>query len=195
MKIVRNLLGNLILPLLVLSISWAVLAQKDFPKIKAGKVYKQAAVTIISPNQPDWQLAKSEKLETVFIKTNADEKNYALVKTMTIDAYENVTDLFVYLEKLKQSEFNHLDRDSLHFNRTTFKETPCLQYDGIFRNSVPNYSEFNLTGYLCRHPSDKKIIIEFEFSNYSKTRGFSEADLKLGKNFFANLSFTKVLKP
>lgn len=195
MKTIRNLISSLFLPLLVLFISCAVFAQKDFPKIKAGKVYKQSGVTISSPNQHDWQIVKSEKLETNFIKTNADGKYNALVKTMTVAVYENVKDLFENLEKLKQAEISNLDRDSLHYNRTNFKETPCLQYDGIFRNSDPNYKEFNMSGYLCQHPLDKKIIIQFEFSNFTNTRGFTEAEIKLFKAFFDKIIFSKVLKP
>jgi hypothetical protein len=114
---------------------------------------------------------------------------------MTIEVYENVEDLLENLEKLKQDEIRQLDRDSLHFNRINFKETPCLQYDGIFRNSVQNYKYFNMYGYLCRHPLAKNVLIQVEFSIYSKTRGFSEAELKLSKTFFEKIIFSKVLKP
>jgi hypothetical protein len=195
MKTIRNLIDSLFLPLLVLSISCAVFAQKDFPKIKPGKIYRQSGVTVTSPNQTDWQIVKAEKLETGFIKTNADGKYSAFVKTTTTKVYENATDLFENLEKLKQAEINNLDRDSLHYNRTNFKETPCLQYDGIFSDPAPNYKEFNMSGYLCRHPTAQNVLIQIEFSSYSNTRGFTEAELKLVKNFFEKVSFSKVLTP
>lgn len=93
MKTIRNIPGKLLLLLLVLSISCAVFAQKDFPKIKAENIYKQSGITVKSPNQPDWQLVKAGKLETVFVKTKTDSKYNAFVKTLTIEVYENVKDL------------------------------------------------------------------------------------------------------
>lgn len=195
MTTIRNFLGRLFLPTLFLSAIFcclsAVSAQTILPKIKAGKIYKQSGVTITSPKQPDWQIVKAEKLETVFVKTTADGKYNAFAKTMTIDVYENVKDLFENLEKLKQKQLNLQNRDSLHFYNTDFKETPCLKYDGIFNNEA-NYKYFNFNGYLCRHPTAKNILIQVEFSNYSNTRGYSEADIKLSNNFFEKFKFSKI---
>lgn len=166
-------------------------AQKELLTIKPGKTYKQSGVKIISPNQPDWQIVKSDNLETVFLKTDTNGKYNAFAKTRTIDVYEKTEDLFVYLEKMKQEEISKLNRDSLHFNRTNFKETPCLQYDGIFNNDA-QYKYFNLNGYLCRHPAEKNTLIQIEFSNYSNLRGFSETENKLSKDFFEKIQFMKV---
>lgn len=174
-----------------------VSAQKDFPTVKPGKTYKQSGVKISSPNQTGWRLLKSENLETVFEKIETDEKSNAFAKTSTmIDIYENVEDLLKNLEKMKQAEISKLKRDSLHFNYVNFKETPCLQYDGIFNNdaeeTVPVYKYFNLYGYLCPHPQTDTTLIQMEFSNYSNTRGFTEDSLKLIRNFFEGAKFSKV---
>lgn len=171
-------------------------AQDKLKIIKPGKTYKQSGVKIISPNQPDWQIVKSEDLETSFTKTDSNGKYSAFVKTKTIDLFENVEDLFVNLEKLKQEEISRLVRDSLHYNRTNFKETACLQYDGIFNarsgEVESNYKYFNMSGYLCRHPTTKNTIIQIEFSNYSNLRGFSEPEIKLSREFFEKIEFSKV---
>lgn len=170
-------------------------AQKVNPTIKAGKVYKQSGVKITSPNQEGWQIVKSEKFETVFGKPDSDAEYKAFVRTKTIPDYENVEDLFKNLEATKQAELDMPNRDSLHFNNMNFKETPCLQYDGIFNNDaakMPGYKHFNFRGYLCRHPNDKNTVIQMEFSSYSNSRGFSEAEFKLAKDFFANIQFLKV---
>ncbi|HSK71438.1 MAG TPA: hypothetical protein VK892_07075 [Pyrinomonadaceae bacterium] len=173
----------------------AVFAQKDFPTIKPAKTYKQSEVKIVSPNETGWQLVKSAQLENVFAKVDSDGKYNASAKTSTINAYENVNDLFENLEKLKQEEISRLNRDSLHFNRTNFKEVPCLQYDGIFNNDArkeANYKYFNLSGYLCQHPTAKNTLIQIEFSNHSNLRGFSETANKLSKEFFEKIEFSKV---
>lgn len=170
-------------------------AQKELPTIKPGKTYQQSGAKITSPNQIGWQIVKAESLETVFEKKNADAKYNAFVKTKTIAVYENVSDLFENLEKLKQAELDMPNRDSLHFNRTNFKETPCLQYDGIFNNNaptMPTLKYFNFNGYLCRHPNDKSVVIQMEFSNYSNSRGFTEVEHKAVKDFFEKLQFSKI---
>lgn len=192
MKFIRDMFYGSSLLLFILLLSCAVFAQKDFPKIKPGKVYQQSGVTITSPNQPDWQIVKAGKLETIFLKTNAQTKFNAFVKTSKTDVYENISELFEYLENLKNAEISKLDRDSLHFNRMGFKKTPCLQYDGIFRETS-NYKYFNMNGYLCRHPAAKDVLIQIEFSNYSNTRGFSESDTELSKDFFEKFTFSKIL--
>lgn len=192
MKTIKNIFGSWLL-LIILSFSFSIFGQKDFPTIKPGKVYKQSGVTLNSPNQTDWQIVKSDKSETVFVKTNADKKFNAFVKTMPVEIYENVQDLFKDLEKLKQTQLNMANRDSLHFNNTDFKETPCLQYDGIFNHDAA-YKYFNFNGYLCRHPTAKNVLIQIEFSKYSNLRGYSESEIKLSKNFFEKIVFSKVLK-
>lgn len=173
----------------------AISAQKELTLIKRGKTYKQSGVAVASPKQIGWQVIKSDQFENVFEKADQNGKSTASAKTSTIDVYENVNDLFVNLEKQKQKEISKLNRDSLHFNRTNFKETPCLQYDGIFNNEVTataNYKYLNLYGYLCQHPTAKNILIQVEFSNYSNQRGFSESANKLSKDFFENIQFSKV---
>ncbi len=97
-------------------------------------------------------------------------------------------------EALKQEDLSSLNRDSLHFNYVRFKGSMCLQYDGIFKldgTSAPKFEYFNLKGYLCPHPSAKDSAVEMEFSNYSKTRGFTEDLNSLNDEFFERIAFSK----
>lgn len=170
-------------------------AQKENSTIKAGKVYKQSGAKTFSPNEADWQIVKNESSETIFGKTTSEKRFNVFVRTKTISDYASIEDLFVNLEKMKQSELDSGNRDSLHYNRTNFKQVPCLQYDGIFNNDaamMPGYKYFNFSGYLCRHPKNKTIVIQMEFSNYSNSRGFSESELKLSKEFIGKIQFTKI---
>lgn len=172
-------------------------AQTENPTIKAEKVYKQSGAKIFSPNETNWQIVKNESSETIFGKTTIEEKFNVFVRTKTISDFENIEDLFENIEKMKQSELNIENRDSLHYNRTNFKETPCLQYDGVFNNDeavMPGYKHFNFFGYLCRHPKNKNIVVQIEFSNFSISRGFSESALKLSKDFFSKIQFIKIKK-
>src|SRR5688572_21366075 len=106
MKTNRNIFVCIFWSLFIFVITFDVLAQRNLPKIREGKVYQQSGVTITSPNQPDWQLVKAGKLETIFAKTKTDGKFKALAKTMTVEVFENVKDLLENLEKQKQDEIS-----------------------------------------------------------------------------------------
>jgi len=179
-------------------LSVSISAQPKSPIIKPEKTYKQSGVKMVSPNQTGWQIIKSEKLETVFGKTNSEAEYKVFARTKTIPDYENTNDLLKSLEAMKQAELNDSNRDSLHYNyQKEFNETPCVQYDGIFKNDAaeaPGYKYFNFYGYICQHPSDKNIVIQMEFSDYSNTRGFSEAEFNLRRDFFEKIKFVKVKK-
>jgi hypothetical protein len=73
MKTIRNIFVCIFLSLFIFIITFDVLAQTDLPKISAGKVYQQSGVTITSPKQPDWQLVKAGKLETILRKPTRTE--------------------------------------------------------------------------------------------------------------------------
>lgn len=160
--------------------------------INPASVYSQAGVTVVSPNQPGWVLLQSSKSETVFEKRVKDEILTASVKTIKTKLFDSEKDLLISLETLKEEELSKLKRDSVHFNRTRFKGSPCLQYDGIFKPaepSVPKFEYFNFKGYLCRHPETKDLVVQIEFSNHSNLRGFSENLLSLRDEFFEKIVF------
>lgn len=192
MKTIKNILRNLLLHSFFLFLTCGVFAQTEFPKIKAGKVYKQSGVIVTSPNEPNWQIAKAEKEETVFYKTSGGKEFKAFVKTVKIPVYQTVQDFYMNMEKSKTEEISKLNRDSLHFYNTEFKETPCLQYDGSFPEPKPNFRYFNMNGYLCRHPLDKSVVIQIEFSDYSNAKGYTEPEFKLSKSFFEKVIFSKI---
>lgn len=192
MKMIKPILAMVFLVASVLTISDKVFGQSEWPKIKPGKKYRQSGAKLASPNEPDWSVVKSEALETAFSKSTADKKFTAFVKTVKIPVYESERDLLVNLEKLKMAEIDEANRDSLHFNYTQYKSAPCLQYDGIFNAPQTAYKYWNMYGYMCCHPDNKDVIIQFEFSNYSNDRGYLESEMKLSKLFFEGIKFSKV---
>lgn len=184
-------MNNLMAILLVaVSFANAVLVQEQ-SSIHPGSVYKDG-VTVVSPNQPGWVLLQSSKSETVFEKRVKDDIVTANVKTFKTKIFDSDKDLLISLEALKKEELSKLNRDSIHFNYVRFKNTPCLQYDGIFKvdgESSTKLQYFNLKGYLCRHPEAKDLVVQMEFSNYANLRGLSENLSSLSDEFFERIVF------
>lgn len=173
-----------------------VSAQEKQSSINPASVYIQDAVTVVSPNQAGWMLLQSNKLETVFEKRAKDEVLTANVKTIKTKIFDNEQDLLTSLEAMKKEELlSKYKRDSLHFNYVKFKETRCVQYDGVFNFkevTTPKFEYFNFKGYLCRHPENKDLVIQIEFANYSNLRAFSEDLSSLSNEFFEKTAFSKV---
>lgn len=136
----------------------------------------------------------SSQSETVFEKRETDGIFTANVKSIKSRLFENDRDLLMSLEKLKQEEFGKLKTDSVHFNNTRFKSSPCMQYDGIFREegvTSSRFEYFNVRGYICPHPGNANLALQIEFSSLSNSRGFSENSYSLSDEFFANIAFFK----
>ncbi len=188
----RSARGGLWIFILLTSflLSGSVAAQQGTP-IKPAKIVKLNGATVTSPGQPGWRMTRSDKVEVIFEMSGDANRSGAFAKMRDFDIPEDVGSFFQRLETLKKLEIDGLDIDSLHFNTTQFKETPCLQYDGIFRK-VESYEYLSLYGYLCRHPLITGKVLQLEYSSRSNTRGFSETDIKLFRRYFDATQFTKV---
>ncbi|HEX8735473.1 MAG TPA: hypothetical protein VF721_09135 [Pyrinomonadaceae bacterium] len=187
---------HLILVILIAAFCTGAAAQEKQPAIDASSVYNQDAVKVVSPNQAGWVLLQSGNSETVFEKRSKDEILNASVKTVKTKTFDNERDLLKSLEAMKDEELqSKYKKDSLHFNYVRFKQTPCIQYDGIFNfkeAATPKFEYFNFKGYLCRHPENKDSVVQMEFSNYSNSRGLSEDLHNLSSEFFEKTAFSKV---
>jgi hypothetical protein len=155
--------------------------------------YKQDVITVVSPNQAGWSLLESKGVKTVFEKRAADEILNASVRTFAVEIFETDRDLLISLEEAEKEDLSDFKMDSLHFNYVRFKATPCLQYDGIFffKEAAPKFKYFNVRGYFCAHPVNKKLAVRMEFSNHSNSRGFSENLFSLSDEFFEKTAFPK----
>lgn len=191
----KNFMKQLIVIILTALFSVVVVSAQGQSSIKPASTYSQAGVTFASPNQSEWTLVKSDKLETVFEKRAKDEILNANVKTMKTKTFETAKDLLMGLETLKQDELSKLKMDSVHYNNTKFKGLPCVQYDGIFKPESGAFSSkfeyFNFKGYLCSHPETKGLAIQIEFFNYSNSRGFADNLVSLSDEFFEKIVFSK----
>jgi hypothetical protein len=191
---------NLVRSLLAASFGLAILfagpanvfSQKLESGIKPGKKYKQLGAIVLSPNEPDWRIVKSGSTETEFPKDTADKKYTAFVRTSKIPVYEIDEELFRNLEKLKMTQVDDANRDSIHYYYTEYKSTKCLNYDGVFYAPNTGFKHRNMNGYICQHPDDKSTIVQFEFSNFPNDRGYLRPEALMSKAFFEGIKFAKL---
>lgn len=163
--------------------------------IKPATNYRQDGITFALPNQPKWKLLKADKTENFFEKSSDNEILNASVKTIKTKTFEAEIDLLASFEDLKNDELSKMKKDSIHYNYTKFKGSPCVQYDGIFNSQndtfFSKFEYFNFKGYLCSHPKTKGQAIQIKFSNYSNVRGFPESLNALSNVFFEKITFSK----
>ena len=162
--------------------------------IKPATVYKQDGIAIVSPNQPGWTLLKADKSETVFEKSDENGIVKASVKIIQTGSFETDKERLAVWEAFKQVEFNKFRQDHLHFNYQRFKGATCLRYDAIFpldKTSENKFAHFNVNGYLLPLPNAKDSAIQIEISNYSDTRGLTEAMYSLADEFYEKLTVPK----
>lgn len=179
----------------ILSCAITASAQEKPSPVKSGSVFRQNAVTVRAPKEKDWKLIKSNKDETFLEKSTKKEILFANVKTVKIKHIAEERELLSYLESMKKEELvSKYIRDSLHFNYVRYKETPCVQYDGVFNFKAEDkspYEYFNFKGYLCRHPKNDDLIVQMEYSNHSNVRSFSKDFTEASNQFFEQTTFSK----
>lgn len=166
--------------------------------VAPSKRFNLSGVTLASPDQKGWHVAKSDKQELIFEFSRGGNTSRAFAKIGPSHASNSLEKFFKEFETLKTLEIENtenLKRDSLHFNRISFNEVSCVQYDSSVKNlaaTAQTFEYYNIYGYACPHPTSKDRVVLLEFSTYSNTKGFSEDDIKLYRRFFDSAKFTKI---
>lgn len=89
------------LALFVVSVT-SLFAQEPKP-IASATAYQQGTVTVISPNEPGWQLVKSEPLETIFTKRTKEAFATASARTLKVTRTGSAEDLLADLEARRRT--------------------------------------------------------------------------------------------
>lgn len=177
-----------VITLAALLLAGAGPAQSQSP-VAPASVYHLSGMTVVSPDQPGWELSKSDGSEIVFEKRDKDRVCRASVTIIKTAVYDTDKDLLAGLEALKQRELDQLDVDSIHFNYTGFNGRPGLHYDGIVRldrTSSPGFGYLNFKGRLIPYPGTPGLAVKIEFSDRSKARGFSDELLSFAERWVAD---------
>jgi hypothetical protein len=101
---------------------------------------------------------------------------------------------FEYAERRQEQLFAGSKAISIHYNRTTKDNTPCLQYDGIFEWESRTTSPFTtLRGFIFRHPDDPNRILNVELSQdcSGKSEAYAVDLTETARLVFNSVHFTK----
>ncbi len=172
----------------------AVLSVQGPSVIKPGSVYQLVGVTITSPNQPGWELLKSDQREVIFRKQNSDRTCLARVTIAKSDIPADSSDPLAALEARKTEELKTRNVDHLHFDKVGSPSGPILRYDSIIKVEGPSAAHsnyFNFSGWLCPHMGHWNYVVEIEFSDHSNSRGFTEDLIALVDEFYRGVSLSK----
>jgi hypothetical protein len=164
--------------------------------LRPSTPYELSGVTFVSPNEAGWAALVSNGSETTFEKRDKDANSTAGVKTLKTKVFETEKDQLVGWESLKNEALQalKLQKDSLHFNHLRFKGAMCVQYDASYpldAATPPKFARYNVKGYLCPLLDAKDMVVQIEITNYSNTKGFSEAQLPMTEDFFENIRLPK----
>jgi hypothetical protein len=137
----------------------------------------------------------ADSMEAVFQKRTADSSVRLVAYAMATDSFADDQPFLKFAEARQEAALSGLQRVSIHFNYTRFKGAACLQYDGIFRDTLATGSEqqfLNTRGYLCRHPTaaGQAVGLEFTQRSGSRTPPDMEHTLKVVQDFFNSVVFT-----
>jgi hypothetical protein len=113
-------------------------------------------------------------------------------KIVPIRSFQNEREFLTATEAEQAKELSTFQRLSLHFNYSRFRGAPCVQYDGIFTDSLaksPDREIITLKGLLCRHPDDTQRMVHLEIAQRSAFRGFPDSTLSVAEIFFEGVQF------
>lgn len=100
-------------------------------------------------------------------------------------------------EARQEAAVDALEMVSAHYNRTLLRDALCLQYDGIYRDSLatdPAAQYLTLEGYRCRHPAAERQLLHMELAIHSARRTAPDAESLLSEAdaFFRSAVFTSI---
>src|SRR5689334_9010667 len=95
-----------------------------------------AGVETKAPRGAGWALMKSDQTQIVFVRQDARTDTRISVRSVSVDSSADDKAFLVSTEARQQEEVSNLQMVSVHFYYRRFKDAICLQYDGIFRDSL-----------------------------------------------------------
>ncbi len=167
--------------------------QEENGDIKNQK-FEIAGVSVTAPDESGWELLNSSASAISFMKQSDTTVTVFNVTLLPSEAFKDDTEFMIFSEEFMNKRWSPLEMKSVHFNRIQFHESACLQYDGLFRDSLVagTEKEFLTTrGLLCRHPANKLFILHVDMTHHSADKTISEKTIATYLKFIESVSFTK----
>lgn len=168
--------------------------------VRPSTLYERSGVTFASPNELGWTVLITTSSEMTFESRTKAAVSTAGIKTLKTKVFETEEDRLAGWESLKSDALQELKlpKDSIHFMYVRFKGRRCVQYDASYpldAKTAPKFTRYNVKGYLCPLLDAKNSVVQIEITNYSNTKGFSEAIDLVAEEFFDSVRLAKPAKP
>jgi hypothetical protein len=154
--------------------------------------YTLTSVTGKAPTDSRWVLIQSSETQVVFREELPTSSTTLTAKSVPIGSFQNEHEFLTATEAQQVKELSTFQRLSIHFNYARFRGAPCVQYDGIFMDSLAKSREreiITLRGLLCRHPDDPLRMLRLEIAQRSAFRGIPDSTLSVAETFFDAVQF------
>ncbi len=158
----------------------------------AGSAYMVTGASIIAPSAPGWTLVQADVNSVRFENAAASAVEVAEVRAVPTPAFDTADAFLAYAEQWKSADFERWKMVSVHFNyRDSFKNVPCVEYDGIFSDAPTAASKalIRTFGYLCRQPDLTGTAIDISFARTAVEDTMPKASVAIGYAFFDTLTF------
>jgi len=166
--------------------------KRDATSQAAERNYTLTGVTGKGPTDLRWVLIQSSERQAVFQEEMPASSTTLTAKSVPIESFRNDLEFLTATEAQLVKELSTFQRLSLHFNHTRRKGAPCVQYDGIFMDSLaksPDREIITLKGLLYRNPDDTLRMLRLEIAQRSAFRGIPDSTLSVAETFFDAAQF------
>jgi hypothetical protein len=137
-------------------------------------------------------LIQSSETQVAFQEELPASSTTLTAKSVPIGSFGNDHEFLTATEAQLVKELSTFRRLSLHFNHTRRKGAPCVQYDGIFRDSLAKLVHreiLTLGGFVYRNPADTLRMLRLEIAQRSSFRGIPDSTLSIAETFFDAVPF------
>lgn len=169
------------------------------PTAEPGEQFRQKGAVVSAPSDSGW-LVLEHTNESVALAHSYPDLASVVLNTYYFWIGETPSDEEFFarlIEGRKQvgneQRFHQLD---VSYQPTTFKDQPCLRYEGVAEyqqdtDALPSGTAyFKNHGYICRSKLDNASAILMEISLRSASREMPDYAVTLGGTFFANVRLT-----
>jgi hypothetical protein len=168
-------------------------------EITPKSTYKQIGATLLPPRGAGWYLTQSTAYGIAFGKQYGSKNETAIANTVLFrvgDFEEDKAFLdHIVSEREKQDDKTRFKILDIKNEYVSFKGSSCLKFRTLAEDHKNkgidsiDFQYLKTVGYICRHPSNKAIAFQMEISHRGNDKGFPEALLPVGEEFFNSIQF------
>lgn len=161
-------------------------------RAETGRNYALTGASGKGPTDSRWVFKQSSETQVVFQEELPSSSTTLSATVVPIRSFQGAREFLAATEAEQAKELSTLQQLSLHFDYTSFKGSPCVLTNGIFRDSLATSADreiITLKRLTCRHPEDTLRALRLEITQRSGFRGIPDSTLEVAETFFRAVQF------